>query len=87
VVAELESWEQKKEIMIKKKNLMRGIYTDNDLTRTEREMQEKLKEKAKEEKEKGNKMRISYGKIMVKWCLRWNERENRLEKEEGRKKK
>jgi len=65
VVAELESWEQKKEIMIKKKNLIRGIYIDNDLTRTERETQEKLKEKAKEEKEKGNKVKISYGKILV----------------------
>jgi len=43
VVAELESWEQKKEIMIKKKNLMRGMYIDNDLTRAEREMQEKWK--------------------------------------------
>jgi len=73
--------------MIKKKNLMRGIYIDNDLTRAEREMQEKLKEKAKEEKEKGKKVRISYGKIAVNgvW-LRWNEKENRLKKEEGRKK-
>jgi len=52
VVTELENWEQKKEIMIKKKNLMRGMYIDNDLTRAEREMQEKLKEKAKEEKKK-----------------------------------
>jgi len=73
--------------MIKKKNLIREIYIDNDLTRAEREMQEKLKEKAKEEKEKESKVRISYGKILVNdvW-LRWNERENRLEKE-GRRKK
>jgi len=28
-------------------------------------MREKLKEKTKEEKEEGNKMKISYGKILV----------------------
>jgi len=73
-VAELKSWEQKKEIMIKKKNLIKGIYIDNNLMRTERETQEKLKEKAKEEKEKGNKVRISYGKMINNVWLRWNER-------------
>lgn len=82
VVAELENWEQKREIMIRKKDLKAGIYIDNDLTKTERRMQEKLREKAKEEKRKGNNVKISYGKILIKdkW-FRWNEREEKLEEE------
>lgn len=80
IIAEIESWEEKREVMIRKKELRTGIFIDNDLTRKEREMQKQLKDIAKEEKEKGNNVKINYGKIYVKdkW-LRWNEREGRLE--------
>ncbi|EGI63037.1 hypothetical protein G5I_08597 [Acromyrmex echinatior] len=57
IIAELESWEEKKEVMTRKKELSAGIFIDNNLTRKERKMQMQLKEKAKEEKEKGNSER------------------------------
>jgi hypothetical protein len=85
VVAEVGSWEQKREIMIRKKELQAGIFIDDDLTRTEREMQTKLREKAKEEREKGNKVKVGYGKIMIgdRW-YRWSAREKKLIEEKRR---
>lgn len=65
VVAELKNWEQKKELMIRKRELKTGIYIDNDLIRMEREMQEQLRDRAKKEKNKGNKVKLNYGKILV----------------------
>lgn len=48
-------------------------------------MQERLKVKAKEEKEKDKTVKLGYEKILVNdtrfW---WNERERKLEKEEER---
>ena len=64
IIAELESWEEKKEVMTRKKELSAGIFIDNNLIRKERKMQMQLKEKAKEEKEKGNNVKVSYGKIL-----------------------
>ena len=43
IIAELESWEEKREIMIRKKKLSTEIFIDNDLIRKEREMQKQLK--------------------------------------------
>lgn len=83
VMAELESWEQKREIMNKKKELKKGIIIEDDLTRREREIQRKLREKAREEREKGDsKAKIGYKKIYLngKW-YRWNEKEEKLEEE------
>jgi len=79
VVAELRSWEQKRDIMSKKRELKERIFIDDDLTKKEREIQGHLKDKAKEEREKGNRVKIGYGKIMVndKWYW-WNAREKRL---------
>lgn len=65
VVAELKNWEQKKELMIRKRELKTGIFIDNDLIRMEREMQEQLRDRAKKEKNKGNKVKLNYGKILV----------------------
>ncbi|XP_039304823.1 golgin subfamily A member 6-like protein 22 [Solenopsis invicta] len=56
VVAEVGTWEQKREIVVKKEEL-RARFIDDDLTRMERETQNKLREKAKEEREKGNKVK------------------------------
>ena len=49
-------------------------------------MQKQLKEKAKEEKEKGNNVKVSYGKIFMKdkW-LRWNEREKNRRRQRRKK--
>ncbi|KYN30705.1 hypothetical protein ALC56_15004 [Trachymyrmex septentrionalis] len=66
MVVKVENWEEKREIMITKKNLKARVFIDNDLTRREREMQKQLKDRAKEEKEKGNNVKVSYEKIFVK---------------------
>lgn len=51
----VENWEMKRNIMIKKKNLERGIYID--LTKREREIQGRLRRMAKEKKEKKERKR------------------------------
>jgi len=82
VVAMLENWEQKRDIMRKKRELKERIFIDDDLTKKEREMQGYLREKAKEEKVKGNRAKIGYAKIWVNdKCYWWNEREKRLTEE------
>lgn len=85
VVAEVGSWEQKREIMVKKKELRAGIFIDDDLIRMEREMQSQLRVKAKEEREKGKKVKVGYGKIMIddRW-YRWSAREKKLIEEKRR---
>lgn len=76
VVAEVGSREQKREVMVRERELKRGIYIDDDLTKMKRERQNHLRDKAKEEREKGNDVKIGYEKIFVKdsW-YRWNEKE------------
>jgi len=69
--------------MSKKKGLEKGIIIEDDLTRKEREIQQKLKRMAKEERERGDdKVKVGYMKINLKekW-LRWNERTGKLEEE------
>jgi len=82
MVAEIDNWEQKREIM-SKKELEKGIIIKDDLTRKEREIQQKLRRMTKEKREKGNdKVKGGYMKISLKekW-LRWNERTGNLEEE------
>lgn len=62
-----DSWEQKREVMEKKINLEKGIRIEDDLTKKEREIQEKLWNMAREEREKGDdKIRVEYKKIFLK---------------------
>lgn len=65
----VENWEMKRNIMMKKKNLEKGIYIDDDLTRREREIQGKLRRMAMKEKEKGKEVKVSYMKMYIdgKW--------------------
>jgi len=82
VVAELENWEQKRDIMRKKRELKERIFINDDLTKKEREIQDHLREKAKEERRKGNRAKIGYAKIWVNdKCYWWNAREKRLTEE------
>jgi hypothetical protein len=68
---------------------MRGCtYIDDDLTKEERETQKKLRELAREEKDRGKRVKIGYRKIQIngEW-FRWDERgdgEGRKEKRERR---
>lgn len=74
IIAEIENWEEKREIMRRKKELKRGIFIEDDLTKKEREIQYKLRGIAKEERQKGVKD-VRDKKIYLKerWH-RWNEK-------------
>lgn len=61
VVTELESWEQKREVMSKKKNLKTGIWIEDDLTKEEKEIQKQLRER----KSKGRKDKRKEGKSRI----------------------
>lgn len=52
--------------MSKKKNLKTGIWIEDDLTKEEREIQKQLREKAKEERTKGKKIKVGKGYIYKK---------------------
>lgn len=64
MLAELESWEQKKEVMKRKKNLEkeRIVRIEDDLTK-KRERNPGKAERYSKKKEKGDKVRIGYKKI------------------------
>ncbi|KAJ3621869.1 hypothetical protein MTP99_002421 [Tenebrio molitor] len=67
MLAKIESWEQKKNIML-----------NDDLTKEERETQKKLRELSREERDAG---KIGYRKIQINgdW-FRWDERQEKLKK-------
>jgi hypothetical protein len=54
------------------------MYIDDDLTKEERETQKKL---AREESDRGKRVKIGYRKIQIngEW-FRWDEREEKLKK-------
>lgn len=52
VMVEVGSREQKREVMVRKRELKKGIYIDDDLTKMERERQNHLRDKAKEERKR-----------------------------------
>jgi len=52
VVAELDNWEQKRNVISNKKKLKKGIIIEDDLTKKERGIQQKLRETARKEREK-----------------------------------
>lgn len=86
VIAEINSWEQKRDIMGNKKGLETRIRIEDDLTRKEREIQQRLWKIAGDEREKGIKrVKVGYMKIKIEEkCYRWNEKEERLEEERRR---
>lgn len=66
IIATMNSWEDKKEVLINKRKLgQRRIYIDNDLTRQERDIQRELVNIMKTEREKGNISKIGYQKIKI----------------------
>jgi hypothetical protein len=69
VLVKIESWEQKKNIMLNKSKLneRKGerMYIDDDLTNEENKKQKKLKEVAREERDRGKREKIRSRKIQV----------------------
>ncbi|KAJ3635351.1 hypothetical protein MTP99_008264 [Tenebrio molitor] len=72
MLAKIESWEQKKNTVLNK---------NEDLTDEERKTQKKLRELAKEERDRGKRVKIEYRKIQIngEWFI-WDEREEKLKK-------
>jgi hypothetical protein len=85
MLAKIENWEQKKNIMLSKSKLKEKkgerMYIDDDLTKEERETQKKLRELAREEKDRGKRVKIGYRKIHINgdW-FRWDKRQEKLKK-------
>lgn len=78
ITAKLENKDQKREIMIKKKNLKgKNIFIDNDLIWKERQVQKEIRMIAEEEKGKGVKVKIGYRKLQI------NEKKFIWKEEEG----
>lgn len=78
----IKTFEQKLSIMKNKYRLARNsdkIYIEDDFTKEERRIQSILRKKGKEEREKGNKVKIGYKKINVnsKW-IKWEDLEKNL---------
>lgn len=66
VVAEINSWEEKREIMKRKKELEDWVFIDDDLTWEEREVQRRLRRIAIEEREKnGEYVKVGYDRIFL----------------------
>jgi len=84
IIAEINKWEQKNNVLKKKNKLKKGIIIENDLTRKEREIRG-LRELAREEREKGDgRVKVGYQKIYMrgKWHS-WNEKKEKLEERGG----
>lgn len=82
LMVRMENLEAKKGVM-KKKGLLKDtkIFIYDDLTWTESRIQNKIRIKAKKEKETGNRIRLDYQKLEIneKW-FRWLESRDELEK-------
>lgn len=74
VIAKLQQWEMKKQVMFNKKELRKGVYIDDDLTEKERKIQLEVRKKAREEKGNGKNVKAGYMKVQIdgKW-LKWSE--------------
>lgn len=68
IIAKLESWKEKKEIMENKYKLAgKRIFIENDMTYGERIIQKKIQELQQTEREKGRKTKMGYKKITNRW--------------------
>lgn len=81
LVVELESMENKREIMKNKKCLKgSGIWIEDDLTEREEEIQTWLEKLVEKKRDRGTDVTLGYQKVKVQgsW-YRWDERRKRLE--------
>lgn len=68
---------------MKKKLYGKQLFIDHDLTHEERDVQAKIRTRAKEEKANGNQVKVGYKKMVVngtKWV--WGKDKSELRKEE-----
>jgi len=63
---EIDQWETKEKIIKEKKKLgNRKIFIDSDLTVEERQIQRKLKERARKERMEGKTVKVGYKKMEI----------------------
>lgn len=82
-IVEMQTWEGKME-MLRRKNMLKGtkVYIDSDMTEGERKIQKSIREMAKEEREKGARVRVRYQRIEVDGReYKWNHREGGLSRD------
>jgi hypothetical protein len=64
MLAKIESWEQKKNIMLNKSKMKERkgerMYIDDDLTNEERKTQKQLREVAREKRDRGKRVKIGF---------------------------
>ena len=70
ILVSLKTWEDEQEVMGKKGQLNGSeLYINHDLSRGNRNIQRKLKEIARQEREKGGEVRLGFRKNKNKWAL------------------
>ncbi|XP_026827641.1 vicilin-like seed storage protein At2g18540 [Ooceraea biroi] len=81
LVAKLGSWQQKKEILIKKSKMKgKKLYIDNDLTKKERDVQKEITGIARTKREQGEEVKIGYKKLIANGkTFIWEEEEGMKE--------
>lgn len=79
-VFELNKWEDKLEILKSKNKLMGSeIYMDSDLTPSERVIMREIRERARKERERGNRVKVGHLKlIMTGKVVVWDEQNGKL---------
>lgn len=80
LIVEMEDWQAKENIMTAKSRLRgRNIFIDHDLTKEEREVQRKLRERVRKEREAGKKAKVGYRKVIIEGKVyMWNEEEEEV---------
>lgn len=84
VLVELGNYQKKQDIM-KNKSRLRGteIYIENDLTLEERKIAASIRRLAKEERKKGNQVKIGYKRVYVnKKLYTWDNRSETLKEQD-----
>lgn len=86
-VIETESFKEKMDILSNKsklRSLPERIFIDSELTKKEQEIQKRIRNIAKQERDKGNQTKIGYKKLIVngkQW--RWDDDKDQLREDPG----
>lgn len=63
MIAKLQNWEHKREIIKNKKESRNRVYIEDNLTWEEREIQRRLRDIVKKKRAEGRRARVGYMKI------------------------
>lgn len=79
-ILEMPEWSEKLKVLKAKKNLKgKDIYIDSELTSKEREIQNKIRDRANIGKNNGSTVRVGYQKLVIDGAiLKWDPKEQKL---------